>query len=242
MNGRSQARVPLGTALATPEAKRRYVRRLFDTIARRYDLITVLLSFGRDRSWKRRLVSLEAIGPGTRVLDLACGTGDLTFAAAARGARVIGLDITEQMVRLAKEKGDRPRFVIGDIMALPFPDASFDVVTTGYGIRNVPELPPALREIARVLRPGGALLSLDFNRPRNALVRSVFLGYLEVVGSVLGWALHRDSDAYRYIPATIRRYPGAPQVASLMRDSGFALAEWQPVFGGLMAIHRAHKA
>jgi demethylmenaquinone methyltransferase/2-methoxy-6-polyprenyl-1,4-benzoquinol methylase len=236
------ARVPLDVALASPEGKAGYVRRLFHTIAGRYDLITVLLSFGRDRAWKRRLVSLGPIGAGTRVLDVACGTGDIAFEAAGRGARVAGLDITERMVRLARKKPGCPPVLVGDILALPFADGSFDVVTAGYGLRNVPELQPALREIARVLRPGGVLLSLDFNRPANPLVRALYLAYLRVAGGALGWALHRDADTYRYIPATILRYPGAAAVVDLMRDQGFVSAEWLPVLGGLMAIHRARRA
>ncbi len=221
------------------------MRRLFGTIADRYDLITVLLSFGRDAAWKRRLIGMAGVREGTRVLDLACGTGDITFAVAERGARAVGVDVTPRMIELALGKrgsASRPSFLVGDMMALPFPDASFDLVTTGYGIRNVPEIGPAVSEIARVLRPGGQLLSLDFNRPDNAFVRGVYLGYLQLVGGALGWALHRDPDTYRYIPATIRRYPGAANVVELMRARGFASAEWVPVLGGLMAIHRARKA
>lgn len=238
-------RTPLGAALATPTNKRRYVRRLFHTIADRYDLITVLLSFGRDAAWKRRLAQMARVAPGTHALDLACGTGDIAYEVAKQGARVVGLDVTERMIQLARAKQDgagRVRFVIGDMMALPFPDASFDLITTGYGIRNVPELEPALAEIARVLRPGGLFLSLDFNRPQNAAVRAVYLAYLVVVGGALGWVLHRDPDTYRYIPATIVRYPGAPRVVSLLREHGFASAEWRRLLGGLMAIHRARKA
>jgi len=244
----SSGRTPLPAALASPESKRHYVRRLFHTIAGRYDLITVLLSFGRDAAWKRRLVAMSGAKGGTRALDLASGTGDITYALAERGVDAIGLDVTERMIRLATEKrvdrvkGDRVAFLVGDMMALPFADSSFDLVTTGYGIRNVPELNPALGEIARVLRPGGVFLSLDFNRPQNALVRSVYVTYLYLVGGALGWALHRDPDTYRYIPATILRYPGAPRVAALLREHGFSSAEWMPVLGGLMAIHRARKA
>ena len=234
----SQARVPLRTALESPGSKRLYVRRLFATIADRYDLITVLLSFGLDRRWKRGLVSLAGDLTGRRALDLACGTGDIAFELTARGARVAGLDLTHRMVQLAKEKGDAS-FLVGDMMALPFADAQFDVVTTGYGLRNVPELPSAVAEIRRVLRPGGVLLSLDFNRPSNPIVRGVYLAYLTLVGSALGAILHRDPDTYRYIPESIRRYPGAPAVAQLMRDGGFTRAEWIPVLGGLMAIHVA---
>jgi demethylmenaquinone methyltransferase / 2-methoxy-6-polyprenyl-1,4-benzoquinol methylase len=234
----------LRTALASPEGKSRYVRRLFSTIADRYDLITVLLSYGQDRRWKRHLVSLAPLGANTRVLDLACGTGDITYAVHSRGARAVGLDITPRMVELAQAKRDAeraPAFLVGDMMALPFRDATFDVVTTGYGIRNVPVIADALSEIQRVLRPGGLLLSLDFNRPANALARGIYLTYLTVVGSTLGLVLHRDPDTYRYIPESIRRYPGADGVSALARAHGFADCRHIPVLGGFMAIHRAVK-
>jgi demethylmenaquinone methyltransferase/2-methoxy-6-polyprenyl-1,4-benzoquinol methylase len=126
------------------------------------------------------------------------------------------------------------------MMALPFPDQSFEVVTTGYGIRNVPRIEPAIAEIRRVLRPGGVVLSLDFNRPDNALLRRFYLLYLTVVGSSLGWILHRDPDTYRYIPESIRRYPGAPAVARLMEQHGFVDCRVELLLGGLMAINSAH--
>ena len=227
--------------IATPEGKRQYVRSLFATIADRYDLITRLLSYGQDRRWKRRLVSMAAPAPGVSALDLATGTGDIAFALAARGATVVGLDLTRRMIELARAKTAvaRPQFIVGDMLALPFPAASFDLVTTGYGLRNVPDLAMAIDEIRRVLKPGGRLLSLDFNRPQNALVRSAYLMYLSVVGGALGWTLHRDPDTYRYIPASIRNYPGAEAVARLMEARGFAHATHNPVLGGLMAIHHA---
>jgi demethylmenaquinone methyltransferase/2-methoxy-6-polyprenyl-1,4-benzoquinol methylase len=230
-------------ALASPDAKAPYVRRLFHTIADRYDLITGLLSYGQDRRWKARLAALSGAGRGSRALDLACGTGDIAFALAARGARVTGLDITPRMLQLARAKpsASRVMFVAGDMMALPFPDGSFDLVTTGYGIRNVPRIEPALEEIGRVLRPGGLLLSLDFDRPPNALVRAVYLGYLTVVGSALGWLLHRDPDTYRYIPESIRRYPGAAGVAALLARKGFEDSRVIPLLGGLMAINTARR-
>lgn len=248
----------LGERLATADGRRTYVRTLFATIAHRYDLITRVLSYGQDRRWKRRLVSLMRPGQ-CRVLDLATGTGDLAFMSGALGMDVIGADLTLDMVRRAGAKrptsgsGGRgraagpvpappratPRFVVGDMEALPFPAASFDVVTVGYGLRNVAELPLAIAEIHRVLRPGGQLLSLDFNRPGNALVRTVYLWYLQLAGGALGWILHRDPDTYRYIPASIRRYPGAEGVARLLDTGGFRDVRHYPVLGGLMAIHNA---
>ena len=228
--------------IATPAGKRRYVRALFATIAERYDFITVMLSYGQDRRWKRRLIDLAAPPPGSRALDLATGTGDIAFALARRGSSVVGLDITLRMIELAREKGARRlalRFVQGDMLALPFPGASFDIVTIGYGLRNVPDLATAIEEIARVLTPGGQVLSLDFNRPSNAIVRSAYLAYLTIVGGALGWILHRDPDTYRYIPASIRQYPGAGAVARLFEARGFSRVRCYPVLGGLMTIHHA---
>jgi ubiquinone/menaquinone biosynthesis methyltransferase len=233
----------LDQTLATPDGKRRYVRTLFAAIADRYDFITIVLSYGRDRAWKARLVDLAAPAHGTRALDLATGTGDIAFAMQSRGAEVVGLDVTARMIELASAKASRarPLFLVGDMVALPFRAASFDLVTTGYGLRNVPDLTAAIDEMLRVLKPGGRALSLDFNRPANGFVRAVYLAYLSVVGGALGWLLHRDPDTYRYIPASIRRYPGAEAVARLMEARGFAAVAHYPVLGGLMAIHLAHK-
>ena len=234
----------LGSAFDSPATKSRFVRRLFSTIADRYDLITVLLSYGQDRRWKRRLVSMAPLSPGVRVLDLACGTGDITFALADAGASSVGLDITARMVELARSKrpsAPTPRFLVGDMMALPFGDATFDVITTGYGIRNVPVIAEAAAEMARVLRPGGVLLSLDFDRPSNPFIRAAYLGYLTVVGATLGLVLHGDPDTYRYIPESIRRYPGADGVCAIVRQRGFTSCERFRVLGGLMALHRAVK-
>jgi len=220
------------------------VRALFATIADRYDLITVVLSYGLDRRWKKRLVEQAPGVAGARALDLATGTGDIAFALADRGARVVGLDITRRMIELARAKGSGvprggARFLIGDMGALPFASETFDVVTTGYGLRNVPDLALSITEIRRVLRPGGRLLSLDFNRPSNVLVRKAYLWYLTAVGGALGWVLHRDPDTYRYIPASIRQYPGAGAVVRMLHDRGFSRAAYLPLLGGLMAIHHA---
>ncbi len=231
----------LRTALATPDGKRRYTRHVFATIADRYDLITRLLSFGQDAGWKRDLIARAELGAGDTVLDLASGTGDLAHLALPHVTRVVALDVTHRMLVLAQARSASRRigFVTGDMTALPFPDASFTVITTGYGLRNVPDLAAAVAEARRVLAPGGRLLSLDFNRPEPPLLRAVYLAYLEAVGAALGWLLHRDPDTYRYIPETIRRYPGAGGVADLLQAQGFARVDVIPVLGGLMTIHAA---
>ena len=259
----------LRSAISTPDGKRRYARRLFATIADRYDFITGFLSYGQDRRWKQRLIRLARLEPSDRVLDLACGTGDIVFAAAPHVSCAVGLDVTHRMLQLARQRlppeggshgrsgsgdtvasaqgaGDvasafrrKACFVTGDMLALPFPDRSFTVVTIGYGLRNVPDLQQSLREIRRVVVPGGRVLSLDFNRPSNRVVRAAYLLYLTVVGSALGWVLHRDPDTYRYIPESIRGYPGAHGVARMMEDLGFTEVRVVPLLGGLMAIHIA---
>ena len=175
--------------IATPDGKRRYVRALFATIADRYDFITVAAVVRQDRRWKRRLDRRwRRRAPAPRALDLATGTGDIAFALAARGARVVGLDVTLRMIELARDKAPRPRpravrdFLVGDMLALPFPAASFDIVTTGYGLRNVPDLATAIDEIGRVLdaRRPGAVARLQPAGER--VVRAVYLAYLTVVG------------------------------------------------------------
>jgi len=247
--------VKLRQAISTAEGKQRYVRRLFATIADRYDFITGFLSYGQDRRWKRRLIQLADLQPEDRLLDLACGTGDIVFAGAQSVERAVGLDVTHRMLQLARQRSGpakgghyvpgvaghpcNPRFVTGDMLALPFPNRSFTVVTIGYGLRNVPDLTLSLEEIRRVLAPHGRVLSLDFNRPSNPIVRAAYLIYLTIVGSALGFVLHGDPDTYRYIPESIRNYPGAAGVAFMMKQSGFTDVRVIRVLGGLMAIHAA---
>jgi demethylmenaquinone methyltransferase/2-methoxy-6-polyprenyl-1,4-benzoquinol methylase len=235
----------LDAAFDSPQSKRRYVRTLFATIADRYDLITAVLSLGQDAKWKQKLVTIAGVVSGERALDLAAGTGDIAYAVAARGARTIGLDITHRMLQLARRRqrnGTPAEFIAGDMISLPFRSSSFDLVTTGYGLRNVPDLAAAVTEIARVLRPGGRLVSLDFNKPENAIVRAIYLSYLTIVGSTLGWILHRDPDTYRYIPASIRRYPGARGVADVLAARGFDHVAVIPLLFGLMSIHIAERS
>jgi demethylmenaquinone methyltransferase/2-methoxy-6-polyprenyl-1,4-benzoquinol methylase len=232
--------VSLRSTIATPGGKQQYVRRLFATIADRYDLITVVLSYGLDRTWKDRLIALAALQADDRVLDLACGTGDILFRAADRANVAVGLDLTLRMLQLAAAKRIAP-LINGDMLALPLASGYFNVVTAGYGLRNVPDLGKAIDEIARVLVPGGRFLSLDFNRPEQAWLRAAYLAYLTIVGSTLGLVLHRDADTYRYIPESIRNYPGAAGVARLLEQRGFEQVRVVPLLGGLMAIHSAVK-
>lgn len=237
---------PLDAAFTSPAAKAGHVRRLFATIADRYDLITRVLSYGMDARWKRRLVTLADVRPGEVALDLASGTGDVARLVAARGAHAIGLDLTLRMIEIGRDKpapagAPALRWLVGDMAALPLPAASVSLVTTSYGLRNVPDLDIAIDEIVRVLTPGGRLLSLDFNKPSSVVVRRAYLAYLNAVGGALGWWLHGDPDTYRYIPASIARYPGAAGVGERLRQRGFADVQIVPILFGLMTIHVARR-
>ncbi|HKG23598.1 MAG TPA: ubiquinone/menaquinone biosynthesis methyltransferase [Blastocatellia bacterium] len=232
--------------ISSKEKKQTYVNRLFETIAPKYDFITVFLSYGMDRGWKRTLISMLELKGGESALDLACGTGDITFSLAERATRAVGLDITQGMLDIAERKRrelniENASFHRADIMHIPFPDGTFDCVTGGYALRNVPDVAGALAEIKRVLKPGGRFCSLDFGHPPNRAYRWLYLNYLIAVGSAVGLALHGDPDTYRYIPESLKLYPGQRGVCELMKKEGFANSGFQEFGGGIMAINYGMK-
>jgi demethylmenaquinone methyltransferase/2-methoxy-6-polyprenyl-1,4-benzoquinol methylase len=233
--------------IGSKEKKQVYVNQMFATIAPRYDLVTTLLSFGQDRHWKRKLVELAALEPQHRVLDLACGTGDITFLLAERvtDGQVIGVDITPGMIEIARRKL-RPneakiRFEVADIMHLNFPECFFDRITVGYGVRNAPDIAELFSEIFRLLKPGGRFLSLDFGKPAHWLYRRAYLRYLAAIGSTLGWLLHRDPDVYRYISESIKLYPGQEGVKNMLEDAGFVECGLVSFLRGALAINFGRK-
>jgi ubiquinone/menaquinone biosynthesis methyltransferase len=232
--------------ITSKEKKQRYVNRLFETIAPKYDFITVFLSYGMDRGWKRTLIKMLDLKGQESALDLACGTGDITFSLARSASRAVGLDITQGMLDIAERKRrelgiENASFHRADIMRIPFPDNTFDCVTGGYALRNVPDVAGALAEILRVLKPGGRFCSLDFGHPPNRAYRWLYLNYLIVVGSAVGLALHGDPDTYRYIPESLKLYPGQRGVREFMEKAGFASAGFQEFGGGIMAINYGTK-
>jgi demethylmenaquinone methyltransferase/2-methoxy-6-polyprenyl-1,4-benzoquinol methylase len=230
--------------ITSKQKKQRYVTQMFETIAPRYDFITVFLSYGMDRGWKRTLLDMLRLKGDEKTLDLACGTGDITFALADRlpSGKSLGLDITHGMLVIAESKRRAKNaanvfFHQADIMQMPFADASFDCITCGYALRNVPDIESALMEIKRVLKPGGRFLSLDFAHPKNRVYRWLYLRYLVVVGSTLGFVLHGDPDTYRYIPESLKLYPGQRGVKKMMDDLGFVETGLREFGGGIMAIN-----
>jgi demethylmenaquinone methyltransferase/2-methoxy-6-polyprenyl-1,4-benzoquinol methylase len=220
------------------------VRSMFASIAGAYDLNNRLHSFGRDRAWRRKTVRLAQVSPGEHVLDVACGTGELTraFAAMTTAERVVGLDYTKEMLDIARAKRDKigVEYTQGDAMLLPFPDASFDVVSIAFGIRNVQEPAKAVAEFRRVLKPGGRLLILEFSRPRNALIRAGNDFYS-------GWLMPRTatlisgdkSGAYYYLPKSVESFISPEQLGSMARGAGFGGVLYTPMTFGVVTITRA---
>ena len=212
------------------------VRRMFDRIAPVYDAMNRVMTAGLDRRW-RRLTAGAVVSPGDAVLDACCGTGDLAIAARAAGGDVTGLDFSERMLERARRKAPDVRWVAGDILALPFGDASFDVATVGFGVRNVEDLGACLRELARVLRPGGRLGCLEITRPRGLLrlfFRLWFDGLVPLAGRLLP-----GGAAYAYLPASVRRFPGPHDLGAAMERAGFADVRWRLLGGGIVALHTA---
>ena len=212
------------------------VQRMFDRIAPVYDAMNRVMTAGLDRRWRRVTVE-QVVRNGDRVLDACCGTGDLAIAARARGADVVGLDFSEAMLERAGAKSSEIEWVRGDVLALPFDDASFDAVTVGFGVRNVDDLDAGLRELRRVLRPGGRLGILEITRPRGVVAPFYRLWFDRVV-PLLGKVLPGGA-AYTYLPASVRRFPGPEELATLLERSGFAAVRFRLFAGGIVALHVA---
>jgi demethylmenaquinone methyltransferase/2-methoxy-6-polyprenyl-1,4-benzoquinol methylase len=213
-----------------PEA----VRGMFDRIAPVYDVMNHLMTAGLDRRW-RRLAAREVVWPGDRVLDACCGTGDLALEAERRGGLVVGLDFSEQMLVRARPKSGTIEWVRGDALALPFEDATFDAATVGFGVRNLRDLELGLRELARVLRPGGKVAVLEITRPRG-LLRPFFRLWFDVLVPLAGRVLP-GGKAYTYLPASVRRFPGPEHLSAILSAAGFEDVRFRLLGGGSVALH-----
>ncbi len=207
---------------------------MFDRIAPVYDVMNRVMTMGLDLRW-RRLAAESVVRPGDRVLDGACGTGDLAVADKRAGAsHVTGLDFSERMLERARRKAPL-EWVQGDLLALPFGDDTFDAMTVGFGVRNVADLPRALAEAKRVLRPGGRLAILEITQPRGPL-RVFFHVWFDRVVPLLGKVLPGGA-AYSYLPASVRRFPDAERLAELMREAGFGDVRFRLLAGSIVALH-----
>ena len=219
------------TGTLAPDA----VRSMFDRIAPVYDAMNHVMTVGLDRRW-RRLAVEAVVRPGDRVLDACCGTGDLAIGAARRGAAtVVGLDFSQRMLDRAARKSRTVEWLRGDLLALPFADEAFDAATVGFGVRNVADLERALRELRRVLRPGGRLAILEITQPRGVL-KPFFSLWFDRVVPLLGKLLP-GGKAYTYLPASVRRFPGAEELRRVMEACGFTGVEFRLLGGKIVALH-----
>jgi demethylmenaquinone methyltransferase / 2-methoxy-6-polyprenyl-1,4-benzoquinol methylase len=215
------------------------VREMFDRIAPIYDVMNRAMTVGLDRRWRAETARAVVI-PGDRVLDACCGTGDLALAALKAGGRVTGVDFSERMLERARAKSEAIEWVCADALALPLADASFEAATVGFGVRNLDDLERGLRELRRVLVPGGRLAILEITRPRGPLrpfYRLWFDGLVPLAGKLLP-----GGSAYTYLPASVRRFPDAEDLAELLRRGGFEDVRYRRFAGGIVALHTGKAA
>jgi demethylmenaquinone methyltransferase/2-methoxy-6-polyprenyl-1,4-benzoquinol methylase len=210
------------------------VRSMFDRIAPVYDVMNRLMTAGLDRRWRREAAA-AVVKPGDRVLDVCCGTGDLAVAAAAAGGRVTGVDFSERMLERARRKSRAVAWLQADALALPFAAGSFDVATAGFGVRNYEDLEAGLRELRRVLQPGGRVAVLEITQPQGVL-RPFFRVWFDRVVPLLGKLLP-GGGAYTYLPASVRRFPGPADLAAALERAGFSDVRFRLFAGGIVALH-----
>jgi demethylmenaquinone methyltransferase/2-methoxy-6-polyprenyl-1,4-benzoquinol methylase len=242
------SRIDLRGVLRDPSRKQAFVTPMFEHIASRYDAFTRVFSFGMDSGWKRELIRwLTTQRPAPRaVLDVACGTGDLALAAAAAlpAAKVLGIDAATGMIERARPRAagnERVAFRTGDLTTTGLPDESRDAVLAGYAFRTVPRLETALDEMARILTPGGVLLTLDFYRPPNAAWRWLFITWLRAAGSVVGWWWHRAPVLYAYIADSLEAWMTGQEFEAALRRAGFEIVRSRSFLGGGIQLHEAKR-
>jgi demethylmenaquinone methyltransferase / 2-methoxy-6-polyprenyl-1,4-benzoquinol methylase len=212
------------------------VQRMFDRVAPRYDLANTVFSLGQDKGWRQAAARATRLAGGEVAADVACGTGALTaeLAALAPGAVVVGFDFSQEMLKRAGQG----RFAAGDALQLPLADASVDVVTIAFGLRNLPEPGQGLLEFRRVLRPGGRLVVCEFSTPVVPGFRDVYRRYLTRLMPVAARRLTSDPEAYQYLARSIGAWPDQPGLARWIQDAGFAKVAWRDLTGGIVALHR----
>jgi demethylmenaquinone methyltransferase/2-methoxy-6-polyprenyl-1,4-benzoquinol methylase len=237
------------SVLPAPHEKARYVERMFSRIATGYDRVNRAMTFGLDQGWRRRVVTLAAPTPDAQMLDIGTGTGDFLVELTTRCPQgtAVGVDFTIPMMQAGWPKisgpaeAGRASFVGGDALQLPFPDQTFDVLTTGFVMRNVTDIGRAFREMYRVARPGARLVCLEVARPRNALIRFGHRMYFEQVVPWIGALLGGDRTAYTYLPQSARAFPGPEALAELMREAGWVEVTFELAGLGAVAIHSGRR-
>ncbi|SDI94587.1 demethylmenaquinone methyltransferase / 2-methoxy-6-polyprenyl-1,4-benzoquinol methylase [Frankineae bacterium MT45] len=226
---------------ATLDKQPREVATMFDGVARRYDVTNTVLSGGMDRYWRRRTRQALELRPENRVLDLAAGTGVSTAELARSGATAIACDFSIGMLRAGRSRRASLPFVAGDALHLPFADEVFDSATISFGLRNVADVDQALRELARVVRPGGRLVICEFSRPVFSPFRHVYMNYLMRALPAIARRVSSNPDAYIYLAESIRSWPDQTALAQKVAAAGWGEVQWRNLTGGIVALHRAQR-
>jgi demethylmenaquinone methyltransferase / 2-methoxy-6-polyprenyl-1,4-benzoquinol methylase len=226
------------------DAHDREIATMFDRIAARYDFLNRVLSFGTDVGWRRVAIARAGIGPGMTALDIGAGTGDLSFAAAARGAEVIAIDLSPGMLAVLSRRSTdalraRIKPLVGSAESLPLPDASVDRIVTGFTVRNVGDLGRAFAEFRRVLRPGGRAVVLELSHPPSATFARLYSFYFDRIAPAIAALLGGDREAYRYLPRSLRPFPDPERLAAMLREAGFRHVSFERLSLGIAAIHIA---
>lgn len=239
-----------GFSRVSPSEKTEKVREVFDSVATRYDIMNDLMSFGLHRLWKRHTVSIAKLRPGSKVLDLAGGTGDVSklLSKSMKGTGTVVLsDINQSMLMLGRDRfidenmADNIICVQANAQYLPFPDYEFDLVTIAFGLRNVTDKDQALREIYRVLKPGAKVLILEFSELQLASLEKVYDKFSFEILPKIGEVVAKDSDSYRYLAESIRTHPNQQTLLQMMTDAGFERCKYHNVLGGIVAIHEGFR-
>jgi demethylmenaquinone methyltransferase / 2-methoxy-6-polyprenyl-1,4-benzoquinol methylase len=212
------------------------VRAMFDRIAGPYDLMNSVMTAGLHHRWRARAADLARVGPGSLALDVASGTGDLAIELASRGAEVVGSDFSEGMLEVARRKAPGLRWEFGNALELPYDDAAFDAATVGFGARNFSDLERGLREMVRVVRPGGRVVVLEITTPQRPPLSTFFSLWFDRVVPVLG-RLGGESEAYTYLPSSVKRFPGPEALGAIMHGAGLRDVRWILTAGGIIALH-----
>lgn len=218
-------------SLAEPQ-----VRAMFDRIAGGYDRMNRVMTAGLDARWRSRAVDLARVGPGDRVLDVACGTGELALEARRRGAEAVGLDFSGEMLARARDKEPAVEWIEGSALEIPFAEASFSAATVGFGARNFADLGRGVAEMARVVRPGGRVVILEITTPRRPPLSTFFSLWFDRIVPLLG-RVAGDPDAYAYLPSSVKRFPGPEGLAAVMAQAGLERIGWTLTAGGIIALH-----
>jgi demethylmenaquinone methyltransferase/2-methoxy-6-polyprenyl-1,4-benzoquinol methylase len=233
------------------EEKKTYVRRMFSDIAGRYDFLNHFLSFGLDYYWRKKAVDIVKkhldLDYRPKILDIACGTGDLSFEILKQipNAEITGIDLAIPMLEIFKQKAsDRKLSVVieeGDVEELQYPDHSFDAITIGFATRNFTRLEVAFKEIHRVLKPGAIFVNLELSKPRNFPVKQFYGFYSRIIMPTIGKIFSKDNQAYTYLPDSIQRFPEREEIVKMLLRAGFEQAKWEDLSAGIVTMHVGKK-